>query len=644
MDKIKSVALLLLAVLVCSVLQPVAVFSATSVGKVKELIGDKTRELYVDKVNSAQIPDTQQQKVSVNLICKNLLATPNACMDIFFFTLLDGSGNHYQPKLAESRIMSAKIPTRDIEQGILTFVMPVSENPTQLVYSEPKNPNFLANLTLTKEPADKAPVSEWRLGRNEGLTFSDTRIELKILDETHVQSQHILDISIRNKGGGIVDYNALYMYLKTVSGAVFVPSLYADVQPRMESGTLQPGQHVRAKVAFDVGTESGPFMYIYDDIAGSFFASGKFVPQSSTVVKGEIIDTGDLVKISEHKAYSDPITGAYRIIGAVSNNSTSYATEIRVHAILQDRVGKVLAEVDSGMTNFLSSAPVTLAPGAKLPFFLDFDLSEAVIKSIGSYELSLKYSFSEAKSKSLSVKSAEIIQASKPTPLSKYILWQIKGQITNNGDVRSTHTHITASVYDSQGGIIGVAGFSVRDEQPRDFNPGRTEEFSIDVAMPTALKPSSFYLYAESDQHVIAELKNYGKVQEDLEPSEPEPPEPLPVQLQNYTGIGMLSKQRQDVLQIVVKNLPNSTGMIYGMQIALEETGIHTLKTKLRWNSEELGNEELLLSTANNPIRPGQKARFLFDVNSDVHVIFWKVLDVNGTIISEGKVEPFQVR
>jgi hypothetical protein len=555
--------------------------------------------------------------------------------------LLDGSGNHYQPKLAESRIMSAKIPTRDIEQGILTFVMPVSENATQLVYSEPKNSNFLANLTLTKEPADKAPVSEWRLGRNEGLTFSDARVELKILDESRVQSQHILDISIRNRGGGIVDYNALYMYLKTASGVVFVPSLYAEVQPRMGSGTLQPGQHVRAKVAFDVGTESGPFMYIYDDIAGSFFASGKFVPQSSTVVKGEIIDTGDPVKISEHKAYSDPITGAYRIIGSVYNNSTSYVTEIRVHVILQDRVGKVLAEVDSGMTNFLSSAPVTLAPGAKLPFFLESDLSEAVIKSIGSYELSLKYSLSDTKSNSLSVKSAEIIQASKPTPLSKYVLWQIKGQITNNGDVRSTHTHITASVYDSQGGIIGVGGFSVRDEQPRDFNPDRTEEFSIDVAVPTALKPSSFYLYAESDQHVIAELKNYGKVQEDLEPSEPEP---LPVQPQNYTGISMLSKQHQDVMQIVVKNLPNSTGMIYGIQIALEETGVHTLKTKLRWNSEEISSGELFLSTANNPIRAGQKARFLFDVDNDINVIFWKVLDVNGTIISEGKVVPFHVR
>jgi len=645
MIRIKSVTLsLLLALMIfSSALELIPGFSAPGkvspvTGKVRELMLDHNRELYIDRIILSEILDTEEQKISVNLLCKNLLTEPSSCVDIFFFSLLDTSGNHYQAKLAESRIMAARIQTRDIVQGILTFVIPRAENATQLIYSEPKGSNFLVDLSSAKDPADKPPIGEWRLVRNKGLTLSDSRIELKIYNETRTQDNYVLEISIQNKGYGIVNYNALYAYLKSASGSVFGAALYADVEPKIESGTLQPGQHVRGKISFDVGNESGPFMLIYDDIAGSYFATGEFVPLTSSEVIGEIIGTDDLIKISKHNKYLDPSTGAYKIIGEVSNDSGSFVTEIQIHAILKDKSGNVLAELDHTLTNFLSSTPTNLAPNARIPFFLEFSLPKTAIKNISSYELSLRYSLSEPKNTVLFVSSAELVQASKPTPLSRYVLWQIKGQIANTGDVRSTHTQITASLYDSKGSIIGVGGFSVLDQQPRDLIPSRIGSFSIEIAVPTAFKPLSFYLYAESDQFAITESKTYGKAEEELKPSES-----LPVQSQNHTLIKIISKQREDIMQLVIKNLPNSTSSVYGIQILIKEESIHILKAKLRWDSKEIAGNELLLNTVNNPIKPGQRAKFLFSLDNDLHLVVWKALDFNGAVLLEGEVKPFQV-
>ncbi|MGH9877349.1 MAG: hypothetical protein ACRD5H_06905, partial [Nitrososphaerales archaeon] len=59
---------------------------------------------------------------------------------------------------------------------------------------------------------------------------------------------------------------------------------------------------------------------------------------------------------------------------------------------------------------------------------------------------------------------------------------------------------------------------------------------------------------------------------------------------------------------------------------------------------DQMAKNELLLSTDNNSIRAGQGARFLFSVGNDVHVIVWRLLDVNGKVLLEGDVKPFQIR
>jgi len=505
-------------------------------GKVKEIVSSENKELYVEKIVSSEIKDTENQRITIDLICKNLLKGAESCVDIFFFSLVDTSGEEYQPKLIGSKILAARIPARDIVHGTLTFVMPKTENATKLIYSENDGSDFEVDLSSTKDPLDKPPESEWKLVRNKGLKLADSNIELRIYDETRIDNYYIMDISIRNIGSGIVNYHALYAYLKSASGFVFDAALYADIESKIESGTLEYGQLVRGKIAFDTGNESGPFMLIYDDIAGSYFATGQLVPKISSEVTAEILGTEDLIKISKYNAYWDPSTNTYKIIGEVSNESGKPVNEIKINSILRDKSDEVISKLNSTLTGYVETVPVTLSPNASLPFFLEFNIPNTTANNVGSYELSINYSFSTPKIAALEITSAELIQASKPTPLSKYILWQIKGQIENIGDSRSTHTLITAALYDSNDSIIGVGGFSVLDQQPRELNPGQSKLFSIEVALPKSFQPSSFYIYAESDQFVSTE----SKAETTLEiPSEST--EPLPAQSKNQTLIWRLT-------------------------------------------------------------------------------------------------------
>ncbi|MFQ5941538.1 MAG: hypothetical protein ACE5KA_07575 [Nitrososphaerales archaeon] len=645
MTRVKSLALSLLLVLsiLINLVQIVPAFSSS--GMVRELLVDEKRELYVDSVVSSEIPDSEEKKISITGICKNLQPEPSSCVDIFFFSLVDSSGKEYPPQITESSILPPRLPVRDVLQGTLTFVIPKSENATQLIYNEPDT-NFIIDLSSTKNPTDKPPVSEWKLTRLKGVTLSDSRVELKIYSEVLDNGRYILDISILNKGRGVVDYNLLYAYLKSPSGFLFAADPFSDVEPKIDSGALQPGGLVRGKIAFDVGGQSGSFMLIYDDIAGSYLSSGKFAPRPIPVT-GRIIGSDDLIKITEYNTYSDPVSGAYKILGEVSNDSGDFVSNIRIHGVLKDKLGLVMAELDRTLTNFQSSAPTMLAPNTKIPFFLEFETDKASTKNIGSYELSLQYTVSEAKDAVLLINEAELIQVSKPTPLSKNILWQIKGSLVNNGDERSTHTHLIVSLYDSKGTIIGVGGFSVLDQQPKDMNPNRIEPFTIEISLPTTFKPTSFYIYADSRQFVIQEPK----IDETVEGGEGEEkelelegPESLPPQIENHTLVNIKSKQRGDLLDLVIKNSPNSTGNIYSVQVYINGTTLDALKTKLRWDSEKNGNNELLLHTANNPIKPGQTGRFLFNAADDVPLIVWRAYDLDDKVLVDSEVKPFQIR
>lgn len=634
----------LLTVLILSVLVQNPLLSTEAkvdviTGKVRELVSDENKELYVEKVVSSEIKDTENQQISVNLVCKNLLKRAESCVDVFFFTLVDTSGEEYRPRLTGSKILAARIPARDTVYGTLIFVMPRTENATSLIYGKTDGSDFRIDLSATKEPPDKAPVSEWKLVRNKGLTLSDSNIELKIHDETRTNEYYVMDISIRNKGSGIVNYHALYAYLKSSSGLAFDAAIYADIESKIESGTLQYGQQVRGKIAFDTGNESGPFMLIYDDIAGSYFATGQLVPQVSSGVTGKVVvSPEDLVKITKHNAYWDPSANTYKIIGEVFNQSERSVNEIRISAVLKDQSGNVLSKPNSTLTGYIPTVTVTLSSNASIPFFLDFNVPRTAVKNIGSYELSISYSYSQSKIAALQISSAELVQVSKPTPLSETVLWQIKGELVNIGDFRSTHTRIMASLYDSSNSIIGVGGFSVLDQQPKEVNPGQSRLFSIEIALPKELKPSSFSLYVESDQFVVTE----SKIGTDIV-IQPEPPESSPIQSGNHTVIKIVSKQREDLLQFAIRNMPNST-RIYGIQILVDGTDIHALKTKLRWNSEQTTQNELLLSTSDNSIRAGQEARFLFSVNNAVHSVVWKLLDLDGEVLLEGNAKPFQIR
>src|SRR5574341_1352859 len=401
MPRIKVVLPLILTLLVPSILANVVPSTEAKLdvisGQIKEILSDENKTLYVEKMVSSEIKDTENQKITIDLICKNLLKEAESCVDIFFFSLIDTAGEEYQPKLIESKVMAARIPSHDIVYGSLIFVIPKAENATKLIYSENEGSDFQIGLSSTKNPSDKPPVSEWKLVRNKGLKLSDSNIELRIYDETTIDNYHVIDISIRNIGSGIVNYHALYTYLKSASGFVFDSALYASVEPRIESGTLQYGQQIRGKIAFDIGNESGPFMLIYDDIAGSYFATGQLVPKVSTVVTGKLIDTDDLVKISKYNAYWDPNSNTYKIIGEVHNESGKPINKIGISAVLKDKSEEVMSKLNSTLAGYVETVPVTLVPNATSPFFLEFNIPNTTASNVGSYELSISYSFAKPK-------------------------------------------------------------------------------------------------------------------------------------------------------------------------------------------------------------------------------------------------------
>lgn len=593
---------------------------------------DDVRELYVSKVISSEIPNAEDKVISVELICKNIHTAPRLCVDIFFFSLVDSSGKHHRANLTESTIMAARTPIRDIIHGMLVFTIPKAQNATQLIYNEPRGSSFLIDLSSAKIPADTPPRGEWRLGRNMGLEVSDSRIKVKIYNETLTKDQYILDISIRNEGHMLVNYNALYMYLKDSTGLVFGPALDAEVDPKILSGTLLPGHQVRGKIAFNVGNQVGPFMFIYDDITMSYLTTGKFVPVSSPI-KG-LVTGKDSVSISKHNAYWESSSRTFKILGEISNGSEQPITGIIVHAVLKDRDSKTISTIDQNVRNFLSAAPTKLSSNARVPFTIEFNLPSVAKESIGSYELSLSYTYSDAYVAALQVNSAKLLQLSKSTPLSKYVFWQINGELENVGNVRSTHTQVMASLYDSNGLLVGVGGFSTLDAQPKELNPGQKRQFSLEIPVPVATKPSSFYLYVQSDQFVISEPKPSEIIKYGENGSEAH---------QNNNSMLVSSKQRDNLLQIVIKNVSNDIS-VYGIELKVNETSMHILKTKLRWNVSEVKENGVLLSTINNPINAGQKAKFLFNVNDEVSRIFYKVLSNEGKVLLEDHIEPFIVR
>ncbi|MFY3740426.1 MAG: hypothetical protein HMLIMOIP_000864 [Candidatus Nitrosomirales archaeon] len=260
--------------------------SAASSGKIKEIVADDSRELYVVNVKDVSLAGGGK-RIDVELICKNKEATAESCLNPFYFKLRDTDGHEYTPEMLESPISSVRIPSNDIVRAVASFKIPTQAVANQLIFSELLGSTLTVSLTATKAPADSPPASQWVLSSNKGTILSDGKQELQIHDEKWSGNAYQLDISITNIGNEKASYNVFYTYVKDENGVVYDREIFSIPEPSFSSGELQPGEKVRGWLAFEVDSPK-ELMFIYDEMFGSYFATGKYSDSKATQTQPEI--------------------------------------------------------------------------------------------------------------------------------------------------------------------------------------------------------------------------------------------------------------------------------------------------------------------------------------------------------------------
>ncbi|WP_428324365.1 cupredoxin domain-containing protein [Nitrosopumilus sp.] len=77
--------------------------------------------------------------------------------------------------------------------------------------------------------------------------------------------------------------------------------------------------------------------------------------------------------------------------------------------------------------------------------------------------------------------------------------WQVSGTITNTHYDATQNVYVLASLYESEHRLVGVAGYSNDDVQPKTLDGYETKEFRIHALVPQEKSVKQVRLYAESD-------------------------------------------------------------------------------------------------------------------------------------------------
>jgi len=254
-------------------------FALTS-GSINEVISNDKMQIYVIGVKETDMGGPNM-RADVELILKNI--EPNArVFNPFFAKAIDSNGNERKTSPLLGTVQPIRIPSNDILKGTLTFPLPRDADLSMLIWEEFDGSKLTVDLTQSKSPADPVPKSDWVLSSNKGRVFSDGRTQLTIHDELLNRSPtfYLVDISIKNLGNDIIQYNPAFTYAKDQDGVLYPADLkdFHLMNNPLRKGELKQGGEIRGEILFLLPDTVNNVMFIYDEKLGigSYFVAPEF--------------------------------------------------------------------------------------------------------------------------------------------------------------------------------------------------------------------------------------------------------------------------------------------------------------------------------------------------------------------------------
>jgi len=208
--------------------------------------------------------------------------------------------------------------------------------------------------------------------------------------------------------------------------------------------------------------------------------------------------------------YVDPITGSLVVNGELWNNS--YKVEpfgnAKYEFVFANSTGDALFERELFVTDGhpIHDGFVINPLGAHpLPFQMVIDDIDSEILNqvayVGTGRTHVDYfpwKPTDLNATLTEFKKIETIQGQTHDAL--FDKWQVSGTITNMHYDATQNVYVLASLYESEHRLVGVAGYSNDDIQPKTLNGHETKEFRIHALISQEKSVKQVRLYAESDE------------------------------------------------------------------------------------------------------------------------------------------------
>jgi hypothetical protein len=175
----------------------------------------------------------------------------------------------------------------------------------------------------------------------------------------------------------------------------------------------------------------------------------------------------DELKITSHNGYI--VTGIpsqwFVIVGEVHNTGGKTLRSIKLEATFSDKEGK-----DSKSKTGMPLMNVLL-PGEKSPFYV----SDYANPDMDQYRVKITESSETDEQPN---RDFEIVDHT--SQINDYGIYQVDGQVKNNGAAEADRTKVFATFFDADGEVVAVA-FTTVGTEPWLLAPGETETFKLDA-------------------------------------------------------------------------------------------------------------------------------------------------------------------
>jgi len=286
----RKIALSILAFLMFPLLMDTSLASTS--GALNEVVSNDKMQIYVIGVKETDMGGPGV-RVDVEVVLKNI--EPNArAFNAFFAKVIDSNGGERKASPLLGTVQPIRIPSNDILNGTLTFAVSRDADLSTLIWEEFDGSKLTIDLTKSKSPADPLPKSDWVLSSNRGRILSDGRTQLTLHDENLNRSPryYLVDISIKNLGNAIIQYNPGFTFVKDQDGNMYPADIqnFRLMNNPLKKGELKQGEEVRGEILFLLPDTVNNVMFIYDESlgAGSYFAVPEFATLAVIVLSVSI--------------------------------------------------------------------------------------------------------------------------------------------------------------------------------------------------------------------------------------------------------------------------------------------------------------------------------------------------------------------